>query len=217
MQSGQKGSILIVDDEEIIRGSLSELLQKQGYHTDTAAYGAQGIERVVSGDFDLVLLDLKMPMMDGIEALKQIKMHKPKTKVIMLTAYTKTPGVVTAMKEGASDYIPKPYVQSDLLATVREVISEARAEDKANPRSKNHFDVMSHQIRRDIMRLLSSGSRRYTEIAMELKMSDHTKITFHLNELKKHGIVEQGTKAYFLTQRGRKMAELLILADIYFL
>lgn len=217
MRSRRKGKILIVDDEEIIRASLSDILQDNGYHTETARSGRQGIDKVVSGDFDLVLLDLKMPVMDGIETLKRIKKLKPKTRVIMLTAYTKTVDVVTAMKEGASYYISKPYVESDLLVTLKEVIDEVKDADKAMPFPEKHFDIISNKIRRDIMRALSSASMRYMEIARELKISDSSVINFHLNMLKECGMIAQGPdNKYFLDYKGRKIADILTLADIYF-
>ncbi|MCL5062081.1 MAG: response regulator [Nitrospirae bacterium] len=129
MQSKKKRKILIVDDEEVIRTNLSELLKENGYFTDAAVSGRQAIERVTYGDFDIVLLDLMMPVMDGMETLKEIKKIRPKTKVIMITAFATVENAVDAIKNGANDYIPKPYIANELLSTIRRVIEEARFEE----------------------------------------------------------------------------------------
>jgi DNA-binding NtrC family response regulator len=152
MQASKKKRILIVDDEKVIRANLSDLLEENGYFTDTAVSGRQAIEKVSSGDFDIVLLDLMMPVMDGMEALREIKKIRPKIKVIMITAFATVEGAVDAMKSGASDYLPKPYVPQELLATISRVIDEAKFEKSLKKlRLEDTLFSLSSPIRRDIL------------------------------------------------------------------
>jgi CheY-like chemotaxis protein len=102
-------NILIVDDEQITRDILSKLLKKDGYHAVAVESGEKALDFVEKEDYDIVFSDLKMPGMDGIEVLRAIKKIKPKTFVIMITAYATIETAVESMKLGAYDYIRKPF------------------------------------------------------------------------------------------------------------
>lgn len=113
-----RGSVLIIDDEEIIRTSCERILKPQGYRTATAKTGTAGLQALDSSAFDLVLTDLKMPDIDGIEVLLRIKEKWPDTEVIIMTGYGTVQTAVKAMKAGVFDYIEKPFSPGDLLALV---------------------------------------------------------------------------------------------------
>lgn len=101
--------ILIVDDEDSVRRLLSAVLSGEGYQVDTAADGREGLEKFKNWRPELVLLDIRMPEMDGLTALGEIRRCQPTAKVILMTAFAAVDTAVTALKEGAFDYIIKPF------------------------------------------------------------------------------------------------------------
>ena len=118
----EDAKILVVDDEPIVCLSLANWLEEENYRPKAVEDGASAIAAVREENWDIVLLDLKMPGMDGLEVLRNIKSIAPQTTVIMMTAYASVPSSVQAMKEGAYDYIIKP-----LDVVIRETIEYAIA------------------------------------------------------------------------------------------
>jgi DNA-binding NtrC family response regulator len=115
--------ILVVDDEDGIRSALSDELTAKGYAVDEASDGDEAIACISKKAFDLVLLDLKMTRVDGLEVLKFIKKEFPTMKVIMTTG-SADPNVVRELKDlGADNYMSKPYDLDDLMLTIEEVLN----------------------------------------------------------------------------------------------
>ncbi|MGE5581355.1 MAG: sigma-54-dependent transcriptional regulator [Bacillota bacterium] len=112
--------ILIVDDDEGMRDSLCELLGRDGYHLMTANDGYQALEQIQRTDVDLILLDIMMPGIDGIETLKRIRAIDERPQVIMITGYGTIESAVKAMKFGAKDYVTKPFVVRNLRKAIKE-------------------------------------------------------------------------------------------------
>jgi DNA-binding response OmpR family regulator len=121
-----KGTILIVDDEEAIRGILSRKLESDGYDCEVAANGKEALWKAFMKDFDLVLMDIKMPGISGMEALPQIVTNHPDTCVIMMTAVADTETAVEAMKLGAYDYVTKPFDLDDLGMRVNKALERRK-------------------------------------------------------------------------------------------
>jgi DNA-binding NtrC family response regulator len=119
-----KSHILVVDDEDALRSVLSNELSGAGYDVATASDGEAAISTVQNKKFDLVLLDIKMPKMDGFEVLKYIKKGYPQVKVIMLTGFADLKNAIESKKHGAEDFVSKPYDLVDLLTTIERVLSE---------------------------------------------------------------------------------------------
>ena len=117
------GKILVVDDEDIVRTSCSRTLSPEGYDVRLAKNGAEGLKMANEERFDLVLTDLKMPDMDGIEVLRIIKEQWPETAVIIVTGYQTVDTAVKAIKLGAYDYIEKPFTPDALITAVREALT----------------------------------------------------------------------------------------------
>lgn len=113
-----KAKILIVDDEEKFANSLAERLSIRDYDATTSVNGQDAIEKVSGYNFDVVMLDVVMPGMDGLEVLREIKRIKPLTEVIMLTALPNVEIGVEAMKRGAMDYILKPCEIEELISKI---------------------------------------------------------------------------------------------------
>jgi two-component system response regulator HydG len=134
-----RGHILVVDDEPSMRTTLSILLKREGYQVSQAGDGVEALRMLDQGQYDMVLTDLKMEGVDGMELLRQVKTADPQTEVLIFTAYGTVTSAVEAMKLGAYDYIGKPFDEEELLlkvaralerkALVREV-QELRAELK---------------------------------------------------------------------------------------
>ena len=118
-----KNKILVVDDEDALRTVLSAELEGEGYQVTTAADGQEAINVLTSSVFDLILLDIKMPNVDGFEVLKFVKEKHPKTKVIMLTGFADLKNAIESKKLGAEDFVSKPYDLVDLLSTVERVLT----------------------------------------------------------------------------------------------
>ena len=119
-------SILIVDDEEIIRESLSFILNKEGYKVREAENGKIALSLVKSESFDLVLTDLEMPEMKGIELLENVSRVSPETLVVIVTAYGSIDTAIAALRKGAVDYILKPVEFDELLVKVRRLLETRR-------------------------------------------------------------------------------------------
>jgi len=119
-----KARILVVDDEDALRTVLSSELEGEGYEVDTAGDGDEAIEIVQKKQFNLVLLDIKMPKVDGFEVLKFIKEKSPHVKVIMLTGFADLKNAIESKKLGAEDFVSKPYDLVDLLTTIERVLTE---------------------------------------------------------------------------------------------
>lgn len=210
--------ILIVDDDKELRSHLTDILAGAGYQTNSAPSAREALEKIGAMDFDIALLDFMLPKMNGMEALLAIKKLRPKTKVIMITAFASVENAIDAIKKGASDYVSKPFKINDLLTTIRRVIEEAKFEEGAQKLDLDHaLSSLASPIRRNILKLLRAReSMRLMEITRELEIEDHTKVVFHLKILKEAGIIEQDKdKTYSLTKEGMRTIECLKTLELY--
>ena len=120
-----KNRILIIEDDKRLREILKKILDRKGFRVDLATNGSEGIARIKQDFYDMALTDLKMPGMDGIEVLRAIKKISPKTYVIIMTAYGTIDSAVEAMRNGAFDYVTKPF-KTEEISIVLEKASEDR-------------------------------------------------------------------------------------------
>jgi two-component system, NtrC family, nitrogen regulation response regulator NtrX len=117
-------AILLIDDEKSIRNVLKDILQHEGYRVEEAADGEQGLKLLAAQSFDLVLCDIKMPKMDGLEVLEQIMQLQPDVPVIMISGHGTIETAVDAVKKGAFDFIAKPPDLNRLLITIRNALDK---------------------------------------------------------------------------------------------
>ncbi len=130
--------ILVVDDESSMRELLSLLLSRHGYDVQCAENGRKALEILQAGQFDLVVTDIRMQPVNGLEVLKQCKAISPRTIVIMISAYASTELAVEAMNEGAYDYFPKPFNKDEILSVISNALQqrdtgEILGEDREGP------------------------------------------------------------------------------------
>ncbi|MEW6200473.1 MAG: sigma-54 dependent transcriptional regulator [bacterium] len=119
-------SILIVDDDRQLRQSFQRLLSEEGYEVRTAASGEEGVEMVKQKIPDLVIMDVRMPGMNGLEAFRAMRKTEPKLPVIIMTAYSTTDTAIEATKMGAFDYVLKPFEIPDILTLIEQAIEAGR-------------------------------------------------------------------------------------------
>src|SRR6516165_2250519 len=123
-----KGNVLVVDDESDIRESLEVLLGTEGYAVDLAQNAAEGLHKMESRGYDLVLLDLMMPDRSGMEVLQEVRQRDRETPIFMITAYGSVEAAVNALKFGANDYFSKPWDNDKLLIEIDRMIARRRLE-----------------------------------------------------------------------------------------
>ena len=115
--------ILVVDDEAAIRESLKDWLMEDGYNVALAVNGETAIKMAGTSSYDVILLDLKMPGIDGLETMRRIKEISPEVEVLMMTAYASVDTAVRAMKEGAFDYLVKPFDPDEVDLQIKKIVA----------------------------------------------------------------------------------------------
>ncbi len=137
--------VLIVDDEAVIRRGLCRVMEGRGYVAESSESGFGAIEKLQKAPFNIVITDLKMPGMDGIEVLKAIKILQPEVPVIIITGYSTIDTAVEAMKNGAFDYISKPFTPEQMIAMVEKALEQRAVQmQKLHPAlgpSPNGFEI----------------------------------------------------------------------------
>ena len=202
--------ILVVDDDTELRATVSEVLQYEGFDVTAAGDAQEALDLLDGPGFDLVLLDLIMPGMGGMTAIPLIKKKSPRTRVIMISAFSTVSNAVEAMRLGADDYITKPFKVEELLTAVRKNVEEARLNSCRTVLDMDAtFSSLSNVTRRQIIEMLKrEGNMRFMEIARGLGIADHTKVNFHLKVLKESEVVMQDEKrTYRLSDFGQRVAE----------
>lgn len=122
--------ILVVDDDETIRTTMKAILQDEGYIVDLAATGKEAIQKTTEKNYNVALLDIRLPDMEGIELLKLLKDGIPRTRKIMVTGYPSMQNAISALNKSADAYLLKPVDIEKLLATVKQQIDDQENERK---------------------------------------------------------------------------------------
>jgi len=130
MTKKERSRILVIDDDESVRRSLAAVLKDQGYTVDVAASGREAMGKSKVGFYNLALVDLRLPDMDGIRLLTEIRETVPKMVKIIITGYPSLENAIEAVNRGADGYMVKPYNMDDLLRKIRESLQKQRGERK---------------------------------------------------------------------------------------
>ncbi|MDD4940343.1 MAG: sigma-54 dependent transcriptional regulator [Candidatus Omnitrophica bacterium] len=150
-----KINILVVDDEPLVRRSLSEFLTLEGYAVSSASNGREAINMLKDYIADIVITDIKMPEMDGLALLREIKKSFASTAVIFITGYGSIENAVEAMKEGAFDYITKPIIDNEIRLVLQRLVKQqqlieenAKLKDEISAVSRDHFlDIVGKDVK----------------------------------------------------------------------
>src|SRR3989304_537436 len=164
--------LFIVDDERLIRWSLEQTLVKAGYDVSTASTGEAAVVTVRENPPDLVLLDLKLPDMDGLQVLRQIKELAPHVQVLIMTAYADVGTAVEAMKPGAYDYLPKPIDFENLAVTLRNALEASQLRRQVQLLSEQHL----YPYRFDRIVGTSRAIQEVIALARKARMSEATTV-----------------------------------------
>ncbi|MBF0272301.1 MAG: response regulator [Magnetococcales bacterium] len=208
--------VLIVDDDPEFRAIVAELLTKAGFTSSQVSSGGKALALLQHQSFDIILLDLVFPGMDGLETLREIRRLDEKVKVILVSAFITVENTVAAIKLGASDVLTKPFRLDEFTILMHRTMQEVHFERQMwemdmGPGLEWVLKCLANTIRRDIIQCLSTQpNMRLSDLLKELAISDHTKLTFHLKNLMEHELVDKSPdRTYSLTPRGR-----LLLANL---
>lgn len=162
-------NILVIDDEEPVRDTCEQILSKDNCRVKVAGKGDEGLQIMKEESFDIILLDLKMPGLSGVEVLERIKENSPETIVIVITGYPSVESAVQTMKLGAYDYIPKPFTPDELRIVVR------RALEKRELVLENIYLKRKHkeELEPDIIGQ-SEGLQKIVQLAKKVGPTDST-------------------------------------------
>ena len=149
-----RATILAIDDEKAMRDSCSQVLAKDGYRTETSEDGDSGLQKIREIKPDLVLVDLKMPWMGGMELLEKIRDIDPNIVSVVITGYATIESAVEAMKRNAYDFLPKPFTPDQLRIVTRRglerrrlALESARLRQEKETMKENFITLVSHQLR----------------------------------------------------------------------
>lgn len=163
----ERESVLIVDDEAVIRRFLRRKLSGEGYQCEEAGSAEQALEKLRGDTAELVILDIRMPGKSGHELLLEIRARYPDTAVIMATAVTETSIAIQCMKEGAQDYLPKPFDLNEVVLSVGRVLTKRRLELQIREYQQHLEQKVGEQTRE--IRTLFRGAIESLIFALEAK------------------------------------------------
>ena len=121
--------ILIMEDEEVVAKGLEMVLTEEGYNVDLAFTGEQALATFSSDKYDLLVADLRLPDIDGMEVVKRVKEQQPETEVVVITGYSSVTSAVDAMKIGVFDYLTKPFVEAEIKEAVYGALQKIQEEE----------------------------------------------------------------------------------------
>ena len=138
------GSILLVDDSQAMLEMLDRSLASEGYHVATAASGEEAVSRLAEEEFDVVVTDLVMPGLGGLDVLERARLLGLRTAVILMTAHASLNTAIAALRAGACDYLEKPFALADLTMLVRRLTEHRAARLSDRPNRRPIAEVVRH-------------------------------------------------------------------------
>jgi DNA-binding NtrC family response regulator len=164
--------VLVVDDEPIVNESCRRVLGEEGYDVDTTESGQEGLQRACARAYDLVITDLKMPDLDGMDLIRALRERRPATPVLVITGYASVMSAVRAVRLGVCDYIEKPFTPMRLTKAVHEALAAEKGAEKEEPRVAIDAELVKEVLRRASRDrdfgsdLLTQGSRVLSGLAL---------------------------------------------------
>jgi DNA-binding NtrC family response regulator len=149
--------ILLVEDEPNVAKGLEFVLEDEGYRVETALSGRSALDKLLGNGFDLVVSDLRLPDIDGIDMIKEVQKHRPETKVIIITGYPSVSSAVDAVRMGVMDYLRKPFTDEELVGSVRKALAQARHPSISEILSESEQKIVIQ--RQEVIRAIETASR----------------------------------------------------------
>jgi DNA-binding response OmpR family regulator len=152
--------ILVMEDESSVAQGLQWVLTEEGYNVDVAMTGGSALNTLENDGIDLLLADLRLPDIDGMEVIRQVKEKKPETEVIVITGYSTVSSAVEAMKLGVYDYLAKPFTEEQVRITVEGALGKGKEELVALEESVSKAETEEEKLiqKREVMRVLNRTS-----------------------------------------------------------
>jgi CheY-like chemotaxis protein len=198
----KKIKVLMVDDEERFRVTTNKILTRRGFDTIMAESGEAALEKLAENP-DVIILDIKMPSMDGHETLKEIKKQKPDIPVIMLTGHGALPSARQAQKQGAFDYLTKPCDIDVLAGKIKEAGHHGKTSGNEKYRERNVLSVMISIHNYTTL----SGETSVGDAILELRKSFQSKVS-------SASIMETGHRSVLVVDKNKKVQGILAIADL---
>ncbi len=195
---------MIVDDEPLVRNSLSEFLALHGYAVSNASNGKQALGLLKDYVADIVITDIKMPEMDGIQLLKKIRTGYPGTPVILMTGYGSIENAVEAMKEGAYDYVTKPIIDEEIKLSIERLIKHRQLQEE-NIKLKEQLSVSQRERFHDIVGKDEKMQKIYTLI--EAIATTRSTVLIHGESGTGKRLVAHAIHKYNELERGKPFVE----------
>jgi two-component system alkaline phosphatase synthesis response regulator PhoP len=178
----EEARVLIVDDEPGLRRMLTDRLRAEGYAVETASDGRAGAAMARTGDFDLVILDLTLPLKDGLDVCRELRDEGVQTPILMLTARDATSDKVAGLKSGADDYLTKPFERTELLARVEALLRRGRS-GRAQPAEFAFGDVVVRPVSGVVTRAGQPVRLSAQELKLLVYLVRHPGVLFSRDQL----------------------------------
>jgi signal transduction histidine kinase len=205
-------NILVIDDEVGMREGCRRALAPQGFRVSTAENGAEGLRKLREQQFDLVLLDAMMPGMGGLELLEHVREHDPEIICIMITGYATVDLAAQAMKQGAHDFLPKPFTSEELLTTVRRGLQERQRRLVLREQKEQEEEAQQlERARQEMAKLDAIESRFMLVIVHELR--NPAGVIKNYLQMMRAGYVDDNEWDQYLEQLDLRASQLLDMLD----
>jgi signal transduction histidine kinase len=205
-------NILVIDDEVGMREGCRRVLAPQGFQVKTAEHGVEGLRKLREGQFDLVLLDVMMPGMSGLELLDRIREHDPNVVCVMITGFATVDLAAQAMKQGARDFLPKPFTSDELLEVVHRGLDERqRLLALRQQKEQEEESIQLERVRQDAAKLDAIESRFMLVIVHQLR--NPAGVLKNYLQLMRAGYVDDDEWDEYLEKLEQRAGQLLGMLD----
>jgi signal transduction histidine kinase len=205
-------NILIIDDEIGMRAGCQRALIPHGYRVSTAQHGVEGLQKLREEGFDVVLLDAMMPGMSGLEILDRIQQHSPDIVCVMITGYATVDLAAQAMKQGAHDFLPKPFTSDDLLTIVDRAWAERQRRLAQRRRREEEEEILELERTRRERAKLDAFESRFTIVVVH-ELRNPAGVIKNYLQLMRGGYVDDDEWDEYLEKLDLRAGQLLSMLD----
>lgn len=206
------GNILVIDDEVGMREGCRRALTPRGFRVEVAEHGVEGLRKFREGQFDLVLLDAMMPGMSGLELLDRIHEHAPDTVCVMITGYATVDLAAQAMKQGAQDFLPKPFTSDELLTVVQRGLQERRRRLISKQQLERQEELLQLERTRQEMAKLDAIESRFMLVLVH-ELRNPAGVLKNYLQLMRAGYVDDDEWEEYLEKLDQRASQLLNMLD----